>query len=91
VAAGVDYPHHRAAVRDLRTVTKPAGAIEGSLTKLDGKSVVPLLVDGGAPPQFELALPDGAVRQIKAARFFLTWYREPGRHEAPAVVRVPPV
>jgi hypothetical protein len=56
VVVDVDYPHHRVAFRDPKTVTKPAGAIEVPLVELDSERVVPLSVDGGPPAQFELEL-----------------------------------
>jgi hypothetical protein len=56
VVVDIDFPHHRVAFRDPRTVTKPVGAIEVPLIEQDGERVVPLSVDGAAPAQFELEL-----------------------------------
>jgi hypothetical protein len=56
VAVDIDYPHHRVAFRDPKTLTRPSGAIDVPLIALDGERVIPLSVNGAAPLQFELEL-----------------------------------
>jgi PDZ domain len=56
VAVDIDFPHHRVAFRDPRTLIGPIGSIEVPLVELDGERVLPLSVNGGAPRQFELEL-----------------------------------
>lgn len=56
VAVDIDYPNHRVAFLDPKTVTKPPGAIEVPLLELEGERVVPISVNGAAPAQFELEL-----------------------------------
>ncbi len=37
VAVDIDYPHHRVAFRDLKTLVRPSGAIDVPLITLDGE------------------------------------------------------
>jgi len=55
-AIDIDFAHHRLALRDPKTVTRPAGAIEVPLTVQDGQRVTPVSVDGAAPVNVELEI-----------------------------------
>jgi PDZ domain len=59
-AVEIDFAHHRLALHDPATVTKPAGAIGIPLVPGLGARTVPISIEGAAPVQFEMYLGDPA-------------------------------
>lgn len=59
-AVEIDFAHHRLALHDPATVTKPAGAVDIPLIPGLGARTVPVSIEGAAPVQFEMYLGDPA-------------------------------
>ncbi|HZS61456.1 MAG TPA: PDZ domain-containing protein [Gemmatimonadaceae bacterium] len=57
-AVEIDFTHHRIALHDPATVTKPAGAIEIPLVRGLEARTVPVSIEGASPVPFEVFLGD---------------------------------
>jgi Aspartyl protease/PDZ domain len=71
-AVDIDFAHRRLAFRNPDSLTRPAGAVEVSLTRVKDRAV-PIAIEGAAPVPFEFDLGDGAPLDIAPA------YYEPRR------------
>jgi len=56
LAVDIDFAHHRIAFRDPASQTKPDGAVEVPLIRVEDLHLVPVSIEGAPPAQFELGL-----------------------------------
>jgi hypothetical protein len=52
----IDFIHHRIALRNPSSQTKPLGAVEVPMTKADNEHLVPVSIEDAPPVMFELGL-----------------------------------